>query len=79
YLLVAAVPGLTGLLPRPGRWMDVLRWVLALALLGTTAWLLTVLAVQTSWQTALAVASALSLLTAAMVLQTRVGSVTAAA
>ncbi|HEY0834229.1 MAG TPA: protein-disulfide reductase DsbD domain-containing protein [Azospirillum sp.] len=79
YLLVAAFPGLTGLLPRPGRWMGVLRRVLALALLGTTAWLLTVLAVQTSWQAALAVAAALSLLAAAMVLRTRVGGVAAAA
>ncbi|KAA0686119.1 protein-disulfide reductase DsbD family protein [Azospirillum brasilense] len=79
YLLVAAFPGLTGLLPRPGRWMGVLRRVLALALLGTTAWLLTVLAVQTSWQAALAVAAALSLLAAAMVLRTRVGGMAAAA
>jgi suppressor for copper-sensitivity B len=43
YLAVAAVPGLVSWLPRPGRWMVVLRQVLALALAATVAWLLTVL------------------------------------
>jgi len=43
YLLVAAVPALAQLLPRPGRWMIVLRRVLGLLLAGTALWLLTIL------------------------------------
>lgn len=46
YLAVAAMPGAAALLPRPGRWMLVLRRVLAVALAGTGVWLLTVLAAQ---------------------------------
>ncbi|AWK85856.1 protein-disulfide reductase DsbD family protein [Azospirillum thermophilum] len=46
YLLVAAVPRVAGLLPRPGRWMAVLRRVLGFALALTAVWLLSVLAVQ---------------------------------
>jgi suppressor for copper-sensitivity B len=46
YLLVAALPGLAARLPRPGPWMITLRRVLAVALLGTAVWLLTVLAAQ---------------------------------
>lgn len=43
YLLVAAVPGLVGILPKPGRWMLGLKLVLGLLLLGTALWLLWVL------------------------------------
>jgi suppressor for copper-sensitivity B len=46
YLTVAAAPGLAARLPRPGRWMVVLRRILGLALAGTALWLLTVLAAQ---------------------------------
>jgi suppressor for copper-sensitivity B len=46
YLAVAAWPRLARLLPRPGRWMVVLRAVLGVALAGSAAWLLTVLAAQ---------------------------------
>ena len=48
YLAIAAVPGLTAHLPRPGRWMISLRKFLALALVATAIWLLVVLALQTS-------------------------------
>ena len=48
YLAIAAVPGLTAHLPRPGRWMIALRKILALALVATAIWLLVVLALQTS-------------------------------
>lgn len=43
YLLVAAFPQSARLLPKPGPWMVWLKRVLALALLGTALWLLTVL------------------------------------
>lgn len=39
YLLVAAFPKLATRLPKPGRWMIVLRQVLALSLIGTAIWL----------------------------------------
>jgi suppressor for copper-sensitivity B len=44
YLLVAATPGLVGLLPKPGRWMLWLRRFLELLLAGTAVWLISVLA-----------------------------------
>jgi suppressor for copper-sensitivity B len=46
YLVVAAVPGLAGRLPRPGRWMVTFRRALGLVLALTALWLLSVLAVQ---------------------------------
>ncbi|HEY7689982.1 MAG TPA: protein-disulfide reductase DsbD domain-containing protein [Dongiaceae bacterium] len=46
YLLVAALPGIARLLPRPGAWMIWLRRILGLLLAGTAIWLLTVLASQ---------------------------------
>ena len=44
YLAVAAFPGLVTRLPRPGPWMAWARAVLGLALVGTAAWLIYVLA-----------------------------------
>jgi suppressor for copper-sensitivity B len=44
YLLIAAVPALATALPRPGRWMIILRKVLGVALTATAIWLLSVLA-----------------------------------
>ncbi len=46
YLLVAAVPRLAARLPRPGRWMLVLKRVLAVPLLATALWLLSILLTQ---------------------------------
>ncbi len=46
YLAVAAVPRLAARLPRPGRWMLVLKQVMAIPLLATAAWLLAILASQ---------------------------------
>ncbi|MDX9859487.1 MAG: protein-disulfide reductase DsbD family protein [Rhodospirillales bacterium] len=44
YLLVAAAPTLATRLPKPGRWMILLRRTLGFALAATAAWLVTVLA-----------------------------------
>jgi suppressor for copper-sensitivity B len=44
YLLVAALPAIARLLPRPGRWMIWLRRFLGVLLAGTAAWLLSILA-----------------------------------
>jgi suppressor for copper-sensitivity B len=40
YLLVAGIPGLALLMPRPGPWMLWLRRALAIPLLATAAWLI---------------------------------------
>jgi len=59
YLVIAAVPALARALPRPGRWMLWLKALLGLALFGTAAWLLSVLAVQVPPMAAAAVAAVL--------------------
>ena len=46
YLLLAFVPGAARLLPRPGRWMDVLRGALAFPMYGAAVWLLWVISQQ---------------------------------
>ena len=61
YLLVAAVPSLVRLLPRPGAWMTWLRRVLGVMLAGTAAWLLWVLALVADPRAALFAAGALLL------------------
>ncbi|MBI1220808.1 MAG: copper-binding protein [Rhodobacteraceae bacterium] len=43
YLLVAAAPGIVARLPRPGRWMLVLKVLLGALLVATALWLLWVL------------------------------------
>jgi len=48
YLLVAAFPTFATKMPKPGRWMVILRRVLGFALAGTGAWLVAILAVQVS-------------------------------
>ncbi|MBV7559024.1 protein-disulfide reductase DsbD [Enterobacter sp. ENT02] len=45
WLLVAAWPGLAQRLPRPGRWMNVVRVILGLMMLGSSLWLLSLLVV----------------------------------
>jgi suppressor for copper-sensitivity B len=44
YLVVAGSPRLVALLPRPGRWMLWLRRALAVPLLATSAWLISLVA-----------------------------------
>ncbi|RBM08520.1 cytochrome C biogenesis protein [Novacetimonas cocois] len=39
YLLLAMVPGLVRLLPRPGAWMEIVRQALAFPMLATCVWL----------------------------------------
>lgn len=64
YLLIAAVPRLVKIMPRPGSWMVRLRRFLGVLLLGSAAWLLSIIAVQASSQLAAAIGAlfALSLL-----------------
>ena len=66
YLLLAARPGLVQALPKPGRWMLVLKGLLGLLLVGTALWLFRVLAgVAGPWAVA-AVAVAVALLVLAL-------------
>jgi suppressor for copper-sensitivity B len=60
YLLVALFPALANRLPRPGGWMITLRRILGFALLGTAAWLVSVLAVQAGTLAALSVGACLA-------------------
>ncbi len=61
YLLIAARPEIARLLPKPGRWMAIVKFVLGLALLGTAIWLLSVLANQIGMIGAIAVGVGLAL------------------
>ena len=62
YFVGAAFPGIATRMPRPGPWMITLRRGLAILLLGTAVWLVTVLAVQLGTWPAVAVAAALAVL-----------------
>jgi suppressor for copper-sensitivity B len=73
FLLAAAVPRLTALLPRPGRWLAVMRVVLGFALAGTAAWLLFVLAALSGLQVALGTGAALAVVLGLLILKSRPG------
>ena len=55
YLVVAAVPLLATMLPRPGRWMLAVRRLLGVALAGTALWLVAALAGESGTGPAVAV------------------------
>jgi thiol:disulfide interchange protein DsbD len=46
YVLLAGIPAVIKLLPRPGRWMDVLKQALAFPMYGACVWLVWVLSQQ---------------------------------
>ena len=71
YLLVAAFPALAARLPRPGRWMLVLRRILGGTLALTGVWLLSVLAVQVSPAAALAVGAMMATLVLVLAIRKR--------
>jgi thiol:disulfide interchange protein DsbD len=47
YLLLALVPALARLMPKPGRWMDIFKQALAFPMYAAAAWLVWVLSQQT--------------------------------
>jgi thiol:disulfide interchange protein len=53
-LVLAVAPGLAGLLPRPGRWMQVLRQALAFPMYAAAAWLVWVASQQAGSEAVLA-------------------------
>ncbi len=61
YVLFASIPALAGILPRPGRWMDLLKQALAFPMYAAAAWLVWVLSLQAGAPGVLAVAVALVL------------------
>ena len=62
FLVLAFVPGLQRLLPRPGRWMETLKQLLAFPLYATVAWLIWVLSFQVGAAGLLAALAALVLI-----------------
>ncbi|MFN0043788.1 MAG: protein-disulfide reductase DsbD family protein [Alphaproteobacteria bacterium] len=66
YLVVAGFPGTARVLPRPGRWMGVMRVALGLALAVTALWLLWILAGQRGLHSALALGGALAAMAATL-------------
>jgi thiol:disulfide interchange protein DsbD len=56
YLLLAGLPGLARLLPRPGAWMEVLRQALAFPMYAASAWLLWVMSQESGPEGVLAAA-----------------------
>lgn len=69
YLLVAAMPRLAALLPRPGHWMVTLRRALGLLLGASALWLLFVLRAEIGLTGVLAVASLMAVSIAAHLLR----------
>jgi len=61
YVLLAVLPGLARMLPRPGPWMDVLRGALAFPMYGAAAWLVWVVSLQAGSDGVLATAAGLVL------------------
>lgn len=59
YLAIAIQPQVAHLLPKPGRWMTMVKVILGLALIGTAIWLLGILSVQLGLNGAIAVGAGL--------------------
>jgi suppressor for copper-sensitivity B len=66
FLAAAALPGVVAWLPRRGPWMGWLRRLLGLALLGTAAWLVWVLALEAGLRDALLIGLMLVLVLASL-------------
>ena len=71
FLLVAALPRLATKLPRPGRWMTIVKNLLGVALLGTAVWLLSILAFQVSPASAYFLAALMALAVGILFVRTR--------
>ena len=71
YLVVAAVPQLATKMPKPGRWMERLKQVLAIPLAATAVWLVTILAAQVGAAAAISVAVLLAAIVALLVFRDR--------
>jgi thiol:disulfide interchange protein len=63
FFVIAYVPALQSLVPKPGRWMTAFKQALSLPMLATVAWLLWVFGLQTSMNSLLALMLCLVALT----------------
>jgi thiol:disulfide interchange protein len=61
YVALASMPGLARLMPRPGRWMEVLKQALAFPMYGAAAWLVWVVSQEAGPSGVLATAAGLVL------------------
>lgn len=66
YLVIVAVPKLAMFFPRPGRWMLVVKRIMAFGLLATAVWLLSIVGTAAGLVAAAGVALALATLVAAL-------------
>ncbi len=73
YLIIAAAPGLATRLPRPGRWMIILRRVLGFALAATAVWLLSILIAQIGDTGAYAIGLLMLVMTGAIFIASKLG------
>ena len=71
YLAIAAVPQLATRMPKPGRWMERVKQLLALPLIATAIWLVAILASQVGASAAILVAVLLVAIVAALVWRDR--------
>ena len=71
YLVIAAVPHLAAKMPRPGKWMLVLKQAMAIPLVGTAIWLLTILAGQVGAPLAVALGGVLVVIAAMLFFRDR--------
>lgn len=69
YLAVAAVPQLATKMPKPGKWMETLKKVLALPLAATALWMVTILAAQVGMTAALVTSGLLLAIVALIVVR----------
>ena len=79
YLLLSAFPQAVSILPKPGRWMETFKQVMAFPLYATVAYLIWVLAGQTSENGLLAVLFSLTVIAMAVWLYGRYGGLAASA
>ena len=71
FILVALFPALATKLPRPGPWMNGLKKFLALALIASAVWLLSVMTVQVSLEASILVALLMSAVFGILAVQVR--------
>jgi len=73
YLLIAVWPGLATKMPKPGRWMVILRRVMGFALAATAMWLLSIIAIQVNVMAAWLLGGILALVVGVFWLHHRMG------
>ena len=73
YIAVALWPGLATRMPKPGRWMVILRRVMGFALAATALWLVSIIAVQVNAMTAWLVGAILLVVVGVFWLHHRMG------